>query len=62
MVENRVKRKITLFDEAEAGVDNWAKDTNYNITYQINQEQKLSLLNKDNDNIFLDSSRFLQDR
>ena len=61
MVENRVKRKITLFDEAEAGVDNWAKDTNYNITYQINQEQKLSLLNKDNDSIFLDSSRFLQD-
>ena len=61
ILEQQFKRKIALFDEVEGDVKSWAKSTNYNITYQIGQEQKIELLRDGLTDNFLNSARFIQD-
>ena len=61
VVERQLQRDVALFDELEGDLDDWAKNSNYNITYQVGQEQKIALLRNDTSSVFLDSSRFIQD-
>ena len=61
IVERQLQRDVALFDELEGDLDDWAKNSNYNITYQVGQEQKIALLRNDTSSVFLDSSRFIQD-
>jgi len=59
VLEIKMQRSISLFDEVEYKTNNWAKFSNYNITNQINQQDKVDLLRDDLDNTFLDSYRIL---
>jgi asparagine synthase (glutamine-hydrolysing) len=59
ITEKMLGRVISLFDEVNFGSKDWAKSTNFNITYQIGQLQKLGLLNDGVGDTFLDSARFL---
>ena len=60
ITEKMLGRDISLFDEVNFAAKDWANSTNFNITYQISQLQKLALLKDGVGDTFLDSARFLQ--
>ena len=61
IVEKREGRKIALFDEVGKSVEQWGKNSNYNITYQISHNEKAEFLHVDTEHEFFDSSRFLHE-
>jgi asparagine synthase (glutamine-hydrolysing) len=61
IVEKREGRKIALFDEVGKSIEQWGKNSNYNITYQISHNEKAEFLHADTEHEFFDSSRFLHE-